>query len=247
VVAAAATAGVPVTVVPGPSAVTAALAVSGLPSDRFTFEGFLPRRAGERRSRLRELAAERRTMVFLEAPHRVAAALADLAAVFGVDRPAVLCRELTKTWEEIVRGDLGRLVAWATDGREIRGEFTLVVAGTTARRPGGAGRPAAMLPSAPAGPDVADAGPCAPGAGSDSGLDSGLDDGPGGFGAPAPPTAAELVAAVAAHEAAGRSRADARRAVMAEYGVTRAEVYDALVTSRAPAPAAGRGGRQAGG
>jgi 16S rRNA (cytidine1402-2'-O)-methyltransferase len=232
---------VQVTVVPGPSAVTAALAVSGLPSDRFTFEGFLPRRAGERRSRLRELAVERRTMVFLEAPHRVAAALADLSAVFGADRPAVLCRELTKTWEEIVRGDLGRLVAWATDGREIRGEFTLVVAGTAARRPGGAARAAAMLLSAAAGPDAA--GPGEPGSG--GGLDGGDDDGPGGLAAPAPPTAAELAAAVAAHEAAGRSRADARRAVMAEYGVTRADVYDALVSNRAPAtgraPDAGRG------
>ncbi|OAA25251.1 16S rRNA (cytidine1402-2'-O)-methyltransferase [Frankia sp. EI5c] len=128
-VAAAALAGVPVTVVPGPSAVTAALAVSGLPSDRWTFEGFLPRKGGERRSRLHGLAAEPRTMVFLESPHRLAAALRDLADVLGGGRRATLCRELTKTWEEIVRADLAGLVAWATDGREIRGEFTLVIAG----------------------------------------------------------------------------------------------------------------------
>ncbi|MGZ4663784.1 MAG: 16S rRNA (cytidine(1402)-2'-O)-methyltransferase [Frankiaceae bacterium] len=134
-VAAAAAAGIPVSVIPGPSAATAALAVSGLPSDRWVFEGFLPRRPGARRARLDDLAAERRTIVLLEAPHRVAAALADLVAVFGAGRHAVLCRELTKTHEEIVRGGLGELAAWA-DEREVLGEVTLVVAG------------------APAGPDV---------------------------------------------------------------------------------------------
>ena len=106
-VAAAAAAGIPVSVIPGPSAATAALAVSGLPTDRWVFEGFLPRRPGARRARLDDLAAERRTIVLLEAPHRLAAALADLAAALGPDRRAVLCRELTKTHEEIVRGGLG--------------------------------------------------------------------------------------------------------------------------------------------
>ncbi|MCK9900275.1 16S rRNA (cytidine(1402)-2'-O)-methyltransferase [Frankia sp. Cpl3] len=142
-VAAASQAGVPVTVVPGPSAVTAALAVSGLPSDRWTFEGFLPRKGGERRSRLRGLAAEPRTMVFLESPHRLVAALREAADVLGGGRRATLCRELTKTWEEIVRTDLAGLVDWATDGREIRGEFTLVVEGGPSRAgsqdPAGAG------------------------------------------------------------------------------------------------------------
>jgi 16S rRNA (cytidine1402-2'-O)-methyltransferase len=127
---AAADAGVPVTVVPGPSSVTAALAVSGLPTDRWAFEGFLPRKPGERRSRLAELAGERRTLVFLESPHRVASSLVDLASAFG-DREAVLCRELTKTYEEIVRRSLRGLVAWARD-RHIRGEVTLVVAGAEA-------------------------------------------------------------------------------------------------------------------
>ena len=133
-VAAAARAGIPVSVVPGPSAPTAALAVSGLPTDRWVFEGFLPRRAGARRARLDELAAERRTIVLLEAPHRLAAALSDLAAVLGPERPAVVCRELTKTHEEIVRGDLGELAAWAGQ-REVLGEITLVVAGASAAPP----------------------------------------------------------------------------------------------------------------
>jgi len=127
-VAAAAAAGVPVTAVPGPSAVTTALAVSGLPTDRWVFEGFLPRRGGERRSRLAALAAEPRTLVLLESPHRCAAALTDLAAAFGADRPAVVARELTKTYEEVVRDELGGLAAWAS-ARELRGEITLVVAG----------------------------------------------------------------------------------------------------------------------
>ncbi len=120
-------AGVPVTSVPGPSAVTTALAVSGLPCDRFCFEGFLPRKAGERRSRLTALADERRTMVFFEAPHRLADALADAVAAFGADRQAAVCRELTKTHEEVRRGPLGELAAWAAEG--VRGEITLVVAG----------------------------------------------------------------------------------------------------------------------
>ncbi|RKR88654.1 16S rRNA (cytidine1402-2'-O)-methyltransferase [Micromonospora pisi] len=124
-------AGAPVTAAPGPSAVTTALALSGLPVDRFCFEGFLPRTGGARRTRLRALAAEERTLVFFEAPHRVASTLTDLADTFGADRPAAVCRELTKTYEEILRRPLGELATWATEG-EPRGEITLVVAGATA-------------------------------------------------------------------------------------------------------------------
>jgi 16S rRNA (cytidine1402-2'-O)-methyltransferase len=128
-VAAAVEAGVEVTVVPGPSAVLAALAVSGLPADRFCFEGFLPRKAGERSRRLTELADERRTMVFFEAPHRTHATLTAMAAAWGDDRVAAVCRELTKTYEEVRRGPLADLVAWAAG--DVRGEVTLVVAGAT--------------------------------------------------------------------------------------------------------------------
>ncbi|MGY2085184.1 16S rRNA (cytidine(1402)-2'-O)-methyltransferase [Blastococcus sp. SYSU DS0539] len=124
-------AGVEVTSVPGPSAVTTALAVSGLPVDRFCFEGFLPRKAGERRSTFAALAGERRTMVFFESPHRLADALADAASVLGDDRPAAVCRELTKTYEEIRRGGLAELAAWAADG--VKGEITIVVAGAPER------------------------------------------------------------------------------------------------------------------
>ncbi|MFI7550690.1 16S rRNA (cytidine(1402)-2'-O)-methyltransferase [Micromonospora sediminimaris] len=124
-------AGVPVTAAPGPSAVTTALALSGLPSDRFCFEGFLPRAPGARRARLRALAAEERTLVLFEAPHRIAAALTDLADTFGADRPAAVCRELTKTYEEVLRRPLGELARWAADG-DPRGEITLVVAGAPA-------------------------------------------------------------------------------------------------------------------
>jgi 16S rRNA (cytidine1402-2'-O)-methyltransferase len=123
-------AGVPVTSVPGPSAVTTALAVSGLPVDRFCFEGFLPRKGGERRSLLAGLADERRTMVFFESPHRLADSLADLAGAFGAGRAAAVCRELTKTYEEIRRGPLSELAEWAAEG--VRGEITLVVAGAVA-------------------------------------------------------------------------------------------------------------------
>jgi 16S rRNA (cytidine1402-2'-O)-methyltransferase len=129
-VSAAATEGLPVTALAGPSAVTTALAVSGLPTDRFCFEGFLPRRAGERRARLAELATEPRTLVLFEAPHRLAATVTDLAAAFGDDRPAVACRELTKTYEEVRRGSLADLAAWAAAG--VRGEITLVVGGAPA-------------------------------------------------------------------------------------------------------------------
>jgi 16S rRNA (cytidine1402-2'-O)-methyltransferase len=126
-VAAAVAADVPVTAVPGPSAVLTALAVSGLPVDRFCFEGFLPRKAGERSRRLGSLAREQRTMVFFEAPHRTAVALAAMAESFGADRAAAVCRELTKTHEEVRRGGLAELVAWAGSG--VRGEVTIVVAG----------------------------------------------------------------------------------------------------------------------
>ena len=142
-VAAAAAAGLPVRVLPGPSAVTAALAVSGLPSDRFCFEGFLPRKAGERARRLASLAGEPRTMVFFESRRRIGDTLAELAAAFGAGRAAVLCRELTKTHEEIRRGGLGDLAAGVAGepgtgaggaraggaGGPVLGENTLVVAG----------------------------------------------------------------------------------------------------------------------
>jgi 16S rRNA (cytidine1402-2'-O)-methyltransferase len=129
-VSAAVEAGVTVTAVPGPSAVLTALAVSGLPVDRFCFEGFLPRKAGERARRLEALAVEDRTLVFFEAPHRTAAALEALASAFGTDRPAAVCRELTKTHEEVRRGPLAELASWAGDG--VRGEVTIVVSGASA-------------------------------------------------------------------------------------------------------------------
>jgi 16S rRNA (cytidine1402-2'-O)-methyltransferase len=173
-------AGVEVTAVPGPSAVTTALAVSGLPCDRFCFEGFLPRKAGERLSRLTALADERRTMVFFESPHRLAAALADAVTAFGADRAAAVCRELTKTHEEVRRGPLAALAEWAAEG--VRGEITLVVAGAVP--------------------------------------------------APVELGAAELAAAVAAEEAAGATRKDAIRAVVARTGVPRRTVYDAVVLAR---------------
>lgn len=119
--------GVDVTVVPGPSAVLSALAVSGLPVDRFCFEGFLPRKAGERSRRLAELAAESRTMVFFESPHRTAESLRAMADAWGADRLGAVCRELTKTYEEVRRGGLSELTAWADAG--VRGEVTVVVSG----------------------------------------------------------------------------------------------------------------------
>ncbi|MGI5951105.1 MAG: 16S rRNA (cytidine(1402)-2'-O)-methyltransferase [Brooklawnia sp.] len=121
----------PVTAVPGPSAVLTALAVSGLPVDRFCFEGFLPRKTGERTRRLAALAAEPRTMVFFEAPHRLADFLADAAQVLGDDRPAAVCRELTKTHEQVVRGGLAELADWAAGG--VRGEVTVVIQGAPER------------------------------------------------------------------------------------------------------------------
>ncbi|WP_454130357.1 16S rRNA (cytidine(1402)-2'-O)-methyltransferase [Microbacterium aurum] len=130
-VAAAAAAGVTVTAIPGPSAVVTALAVAGLPTDRFTFEGFLPRKTGDRRRALEQLASEPRTMVFFEAPSRLAETLAAMADAFGADRPAAVCRELTKLHEEVVRDGLGALAAWAADG--VRGEIVVVVGGAAAR------------------------------------------------------------------------------------------------------------------
>ena len=126
-VSAAIEAGVQVTCVPGPSAVLMALAVSGLPVDRFAFEGFPSRKAGERLRALQALAGERRTMIFFEAPHRLDATLAAMATAFGDDRPAAVCRELTKTYEEVRRGGLRALAAWAAEG--VRGEITIVVGG----------------------------------------------------------------------------------------------------------------------
>jgi 16S rRNA (cytidine1402-2'-O)-methyltransferase len=122
--------GLPISVLPGPSAVLTALALSGLPMDRFCFEGFLPRKAGERASRLKELSVEPRTMVFFEAPHRLSAMLRALKETMGPDRRAAVCRELTKTYEEVRRGTVAELVEWSEPG--VRGEITVVVAGADA-------------------------------------------------------------------------------------------------------------------
>ncbi|MBT0992930.1 16S rRNA (cytidine(1402)-2'-O)-methyltransferase [Cellulomonas sp. DKR-3] len=129
VVTAAVAAGLTVTAAPGPSAVLTALALSGLPTDRFCFEGFPPRKPGERARVLADLSDERRTMVFFEAPHRLATLLGAMAQAFGADRPAAVCRELTKTYEEVVRGSLAELVEWAQG--EVRGEVVVVVGGAT--------------------------------------------------------------------------------------------------------------------
>jgi len=120
-------AGIQVTVIPGPSAVLAALAVSGLPTDRFSFEGFLPRKSGERKKFFTELLNESRTMVFFESPHRIKDSISDAVAVFGPDRKATVSRELTKKFEETVRGSLAELLSWAEV--EPRGELVLVIAG----------------------------------------------------------------------------------------------------------------------
>ncbi|MFV0287397.1 MAG: 16S rRNA (cytidine(1402)-2'-O)-methyltransferase [Demequina sp.] len=133
VVEAAAAAGVTVEVLPGPSAVLTALALSGLPTDRFCFEGFLPRKDGERARALADLATEPRTMVFFEAPHRLDATLAAMADAWGGDRLAAVSRELTKTHEETRRGTLAALAAWAADG--VRGEIVVTVAGRPAEAP----------------------------------------------------------------------------------------------------------------
>ena len=178
---AAVAADVRVTVVPGPSAVLAALAVSGLPVDRFCFEGFLPRRAGERNRRLAALAAEPRTLVFFESRHRLAATLAAMRDAWGEQRRAAVCRELTKTHEEVRRGPLGELASWAADGGAL-GEITLVVAG------------AAEEVSAT--------------------------------------TAAEAAALVAERVAAGAGRKDAIAAVARDSGLSKRDVYAAVVARR---------------
>jgi 16S rRNA (cytidine1402-2'-O)-methyltransferase len=178
-VAAAVAAGLAVTAVPGPSAVLTALALSGLPVDRFCFEGFLPRKAGERSRRLAELAAEPRTMVFFEAPHRLAVALAAMADGLGDDRPAAVCREMTKTYEEVRRGGLRELAAWAVDG--VRGEVTVVVAGAS--------------PAAGAAPT-------------------------------------DLVAEVQTLVGSGTRLKEATAAVAAAHGVSRRELYDAVLAAR---------------
>lgn len=128
-------AGVKVTAAPGPSAVLTALALSGLPTDRFCFEGFLPRKSGERAARLRELATEKRTMVFFEAPHRLEAMLRALHTGFGPARPAAVCREMTKTYEEVLRRPLAGLLEWA-ESAQIRGEIAIVVGGAPDSDPG---------------------------------------------------------------------------------------------------------------
>jgi 16S rRNA (cytidine1402-2'-O)-methyltransferase len=133
--------GVAVGVVPGPSAAMAALVVSGLPTDRFCFEGFLPRRPGQRDRRLAELAGEPRTMVFFEAPHRVLATLDAMAAAFGPDRPGAAVRELTKLHEQVLRGPLAELRRRLGE-QGPRGEFTLVVGGAPARAAAAAAGPA---------------------------------------------------------------------------------------------------------
>jgi 16S rRNA (cytidine1402-2'-O)-methyltransferase len=120
--------GIEVLVIPGPSAVTMSVALSGLPTDRFSFEGFPPRTAGARLATFEKLRFEERTMVFFEAPHRLVDSLSDAVSVFGTDRLAAICREMTKRYEETIRGTLGELSAWAS-GNEVLGEITLVIAG----------------------------------------------------------------------------------------------------------------------
>ena len=121
----------PTIVIPGPSAPTMASALSGLPTDRFTFEGFAPRAHGARTSFFESLRFEERTMVIFEAPHRLHESLVDAASILGADRAAAICREMTKTYEETIRGPLSELIAWAA-GREVLGEITLVIAGVAA-------------------------------------------------------------------------------------------------------------------
>jgi 16S rRNA (cytidine1402-2'-O)-methyltransferase len=120
--------GIAIEVLPGPSAVTTALVLSGLPSDRFTFEGFLPRTEGARAEALSNLAEESRTMIFFEAPHRIGEFLNSALKEFGESRNAAICREMTKTYEEVVRGTLAELATWSAS-KEMLGEFTIVIAG----------------------------------------------------------------------------------------------------------------------
>lgn len=134
IVAAAAAEGLPVTCLPGPSAVTTALVLAGIPADRFCFEGFAPRRPGDRRRWLETLVREPRAVVFFESPHRLSDTLAEAAAVLGPDRAAAVCRELTKKHEEVRRGPLGELARWAAEN-VVRGEITVVVAGASPEAP----------------------------------------------------------------------------------------------------------------
>lgn len=119
---------IPVVVIPGPSAPTMALALSGLATDRFTFEGFLSRSSGARQSHLESLRFEERTMIIFEAPHRITECLTDAIEVFGGNRQAAICREMTKTYEETIRGTLDELLLWSRS-KEILGEITIVIAG----------------------------------------------------------------------------------------------------------------------
>ena len=120
--------GIEVSVIPGPSAVTMAVALSGLPTDRFTFEGFPPRASGARIATFEKLRHEERTMVFFEAPHRLGDSLGDAVSIFGAERPGAICREMTKRYEETIRGSLAQLSSWA-DTNEVLGEITLVIGG----------------------------------------------------------------------------------------------------------------------
>ncbi len=172
--------GIEVSVIPGPSAVLAALSVSGLPTDRFCFEGFLPRKDGERKDFLNSLASESRTMVFFESPHRLAQTLKQAVEIFGSDRPASVSRELTKKFEETVRGSLGELAIWADS--EIKGEIVICIAGKTEKTT----------------PDLA-----------------------------------QLVEIVEALKASGRSLKDAVSVVAGLAGVSRSELYDQTIASRA--------------
>ncbi|MFC4335820.1 16S rRNA (cytidine(1402)-2'-O)-methyltransferase [Salininema proteolyticum] len=172
-------AGVAITSVPGPSAPTTALALSGLPSDRFSFEGFPPRKGGELRRTLDERKDDGRTAVYFESPRRVEATLVAMAEVFGADRPAALCRELTKTYEEVRRGTLGELLE-GVRADAPRGEITLVVAGST-------------------GPDASEA------------------------------TPERLADEVAELEGRGTPRKEAMKQVAKRYGLSKRDVYDALL------------------
>lgn len=169
---------IPVTCLPGPSAVTTALALSGLPCDRFCFEGFAPRKPGERAKWLAALRDEPRTAVFFESPHRLGSLLADAAAALGEDRRAAVCRELTKTYEEVKRGSLASLAEWAADG--VRGEITVVLEGAAPR--------AVSVP--------------------------------------------DLVAEVSARVAAGERLKSAAAEVAAATGVSKKELYDAVLAAR---------------
>ncbi|TVT53908.1 16S rRNA (cytidine(1402)-2'-O)-methyltransferase [Amycolatopsis rhizosphaerae] len=176
-VAACVTEDLPVTCLPGPSAVTTALAVSGLPSDRFCFEGFAPRKPGEKARWFAQLATEPRTVVFFESPHRLAATLGEAAQALG-ERRAAVCRELTKTYEEVKRGTLGELAAWAGDG--VRGEITVVLEGAQRREV----------------------------------------------------SVGDLVAEVAARVEAGERLKSAAAEVAVEAGVSKKELYDAVLAAR---------------